>query len=123
MVALGVGIGVDYGIYIYSRLQNILAEGKSLPEAYHRTLTVIGNAVLFIGITLAIGVATWIFSPLEFQADRGILLPFMFLVTCWEPSCCCRRWPTSCCCGHARSASAVVVHRAHGHRAPLSSGG
>lgn len=80
VVALGVGIGVDYGIYIYSRLQSILAEGKSLPEAYHKTLTVTGNAVLFTGITLAIGVFTWIFSPLKFQADMGILLTFMFLV-------------------------------------------
>ena len=80
VVALGVGIGVDYGIYIYSRLQSILKEGKSLPDAYRETLTVTGNGVLFTGITLAIGVATWIFSPLKFQADMGILLTFMFLV-------------------------------------------
>ncbi len=80
VVALGVGIGVDYGIYIYSRLRTVLAEGKSLPEAYHQTLTVTGNGVLFTGVTLAVGVATWIFSPLKFQADMGILLTFMFLV-------------------------------------------
>ncbi|MCP4205112.1 MAG: RND family transporter [bacterium] len=80
VVALGVGIGVDYGIYIYSRLQTIRAEGKSLSEAYHQTLHVAGNGVLFTGITLAVGVATWIFSPLKFQADMGILLTFMFLV-------------------------------------------
>jgi predicted RND superfamily exporter protein len=80
VVALGVGIGVDYGIYIYSRLQGILEEGKPLPEAFHQTLTVTGNGVLFTGVTLAIGVATWIFSPLKFQADMGILLTFMFLV-------------------------------------------
>ena len=80
VVALGVGIGVDYGIYIYSRLQGILKEGKSLPEAYRETLTVTGNGVLFTGVTLAVGVATWIFSPLKFQADMGILLTFMFLV-------------------------------------------
>ncbi|HEX9670437.1 MAG TPA: MMPL family transporter, partial [Thermoanaerobaculia bacterium] len=64
----------------YSRLQGILAAGKSLPEAYHQTLTVTGNGVLFTGITLAVGVFTWIFSPLKFQADMGILLTFMFLV-------------------------------------------
>ena len=80
VVALGVGIGVDYGIYIYSRLKGILAQGKSLPEAYEETLTVTGNGVLFTGITLAVGVGTWIFSPLKFQADMGILLTFMFLV-------------------------------------------
>ncbi|MCP4655589.1 MAG: MMPL family transporter, partial [bacterium] len=80
VVALGVGIGVDYGIYIYSRLRSILAEGTPLQEAYRQTLTITGNGVVFTGVTLAIGVATWIFSPLKFQADMGFLLTFMFLV-------------------------------------------
>ena len=80
VVALGVGIGVDYGIYIYGRLREFRAQSNGLPEAYHKTLSVTGNGVLFTGITLAVGVATWIFSPLKFQADMGILLTFMFLV-------------------------------------------
>jgi len=80
VVALGVGIGVDYGIYIYSRLQDILKQGLPLTEAYRKTLSITGNGVMFTGITLAVGVATWIFSPLKFQADMGILLTFMFLV-------------------------------------------
>ena len=80
VVALGVGIGVDYGIYIFSRFKSVYGEGKSLPEAYRETLTVTGNGVVFTGITLAVGVCTWIFSPLKFQADMGILLTFMFLV-------------------------------------------
>jgi len=80
VVALGVGIGVDYGIYIFSRLQSVLARGLPLCEAYRETLRITGNGVLFTGITLATGVATWIFSPLKFQADMGLLLVFMFLV-------------------------------------------
>ncbi len=80
VVALGVGIGVDYGIYIYSRFRSYLAEGLPTQEAYRKTLNVTGNGVVFTGITLAAGVATWIFSPLKFQADMGILLTFMFLV-------------------------------------------
>lgn len=80
VVALGVGIGVDYGIYIFSRFQGLLKEGYGLQQAYHRTLTISGSGVLFTGISLAIGVATWMFSPLKFQADMGILLTFMFLV-------------------------------------------
>jgi len=80
VVALGVGIGVDYGIYIYSRMQGLLQQGMALRPAYLKTLEIAGNAVLFTGVTLAIGVATWIFSPLKFQADMGILLTFMFLV-------------------------------------------
>jgi predicted RND superfamily exporter protein len=79
VVALGVGIGVDYGIYIYSRFKSLLAQGESIQEAYRRTLKITGNGVVFTGITLATGVATWIFSPLKFQADMGILLTFMFL--------------------------------------------
>ncbi|MGH8494931.1 MAG: efflux RND transporter permease subunit [Gammaproteobacteria bacterium] len=80
VVALGVGIGVDYGIYIYSRFQAVLKGAGSIHEAYWRTLRITGFGVLFTGVTLAIGVATWIFSPLKFQADMGILLTFMFLV-------------------------------------------
>ena len=80
VVALGVGVGVDYGIYIYSRLDSLMKEGKPLKEAYMLTLRITGAGVIFTGITLAIGVVTWIFSPLKFQADMGILLTFMFLV-------------------------------------------
>jgi uncharacterized protein len=80
VVALGVGIGVDYGIYIFSRFQFFLRQGMSIQHAYTMTLRVTGNAVVFTGITLAIGVFTWVFSPLQFQADMGILLTFMFLV-------------------------------------------
>lgn len=79
VIALGVGVGVDYGIYIYSRLQSYLAMGLSLQEAYRHTLMTTGKAVAFTGVTLAIGVGTWIMSPIKFQADMGILLTFMFL--------------------------------------------
>ena len=80
VVALGVGIGVDYGIYIYSRLKSFLDQGMPIEEAYYHTLTVTGAGVVFTGITLATGVATWIFAPIKFQADMGILLTFMFLL-------------------------------------------
>ena len=57
----------------------MIIAGKSLQEAFLETLKSTGKAVSFTGITLAIGVATWIFSPIKFQADMGILLTFMFL--------------------------------------------
>ena len=79
VIALGVGIGVDYGIYIYNRLEVMIISGKSLQEAFFETLKSTGKAVSFTGITLAIGVGTWILSPIKFQADMGILLTFMFL--------------------------------------------
>ncbi len=80
VVALGVGIGVDYGIYIYSRLQSLLKEGCPLEVAYYRTLRLTGRAVLFTAVTLAVGVGTWLLSPLKFQADMGLLLAFFFLL-------------------------------------------
>jgi hypothetical protein len=80
VVALGVGIGVDYGIYIFSRLQSLMKDGVALFDAYKETLRLTGKAVLFTALTLGIGVGTWIFSDLQFQADMGILLAFMFIL-------------------------------------------
>ncbi|RXE84976.1 MMPL family transporter [Pseudoalteromonas sp. A757] len=80
VIALGVGIGVDYGIYILSSMMGQLKQGMPLSAAYRNALAERGSAVLFTGITLAIGVSTWIFSALKFQVDMGILLTFMFLV-------------------------------------------
>jgi uncharacterized protein len=79
VIALGVGIGVDYGIYIYSRLESYLRQGLTLQEAYYQTLKSTGKAVIFTGICLAIGVFTWVFSAIKFQADMGLMLTFMFL--------------------------------------------
>ncbi|MBL1142900.1 MAG: RND family transporter [Proteobacteria bacterium] len=80
VVALGVGIGVDYGIYFYSRFNECLKKGMSIKNAYIYSLSTTGFSIIFTGITLAVGVITWIFSPLKFQADMGILLTFMFLL-------------------------------------------
>jgi predicted RND superfamily exporter protein len=79
VIALGVGVGVDYGIYIYSKLTYFLRHGNGLREAYYKTLTTTGEAVSLTGVMLAVGVATWIWSPIKFQADMGLLLTFMFL--------------------------------------------
>jgi len=80
VIALGVGIGVDYGIYILSTMNAELNKGHNVKEAYHTALTERGSAVIITGITLAIGVSTWLFSDLKFQVDMGIVLTFMFLV-------------------------------------------
>ncbi|MDO6565880.1 MMPL family transporter [Alteromonas sp. 1_MG-2023] len=80
VIALGVGIGVDYGIYILSTKSLMLKQGATVQEAYLAALKERGSAVLFTGITLAIGVSTWVFSTLKFQMDMGILLTFMFVV-------------------------------------------
>jgi len=80
VVALGVGIGVDYGIYLFARLQKALRDGEYFEDAMFTAFKETGSSILFTGFTLAIGVSTWIFSDLKFQADMGLLLTFMFLV-------------------------------------------
>ena len=80
VIALGVGIGVDYGIYILSTMSDKLREGHTVEQAYFEALYERGSAVLITGVTLAIGVSTWFFSDLKFQVDMGVLLTFMFLV-------------------------------------------
>jgi hypothetical protein len=80
VMVLAVGLGVDYAFYIYNRLQVHLSEGLDITTAYKQALLETGNAVIFTAITLAIGVATWSFSALKFQADMGLLLTFMFVI-------------------------------------------
>lgn len=79
VIALGVGIGVDYALYIMTVMLRYLREGASLSEAYYRALVFTGKIVVLTGATLGIAVATWYFSPIKFQADMGILLAFMFV--------------------------------------------
>ncbi len=80
VLVLAVGIGVDYAFYIYNRLQFRLEAGMPIAEAFPLVMQETGMAVVFTGLTLAIGVASWAFSALKFQADMGLLLSFMFLV-------------------------------------------
>jgi hypothetical protein len=79
VIALGVGVGVDYALYVVSVILDRLRCGMSLSESYQATLRFTGKIVVLIGITLSISVGIWAFSPIKFQADMGILLAFMFL--------------------------------------------
>ena len=56
VIALGVGVGVDYGIYIYSKMTSFLRSGMSVQEAYYNTLTTTGEAVSLTATMLAVGV-------------------------------------------------------------------
>ena len=80
VMALGVGVGVDYGIYLYERIEHEMAEGQDLREAFYRAMCQRGTAAVFTAVTMSLGVCTWVFAPLKFQADMGVLLAFMFMV-------------------------------------------
>jgi predicted RND superfamily exporter protein len=79
VVALGVGIGVDYALYILSIQLAEQRAGASLKDAYLHALKFTGKVVALVGITLAAGVVTWAYSPIKFQSDMGVLLAFMFV--------------------------------------------
>ena len=79
VIALGVGIGVDYALYLLSIQLAQQRAGVPLAQAYRHAVQFTGKVVALVGITLAAGVVTWAFSPIKFQGDMGILLTFMFL--------------------------------------------
>ncbi|TCI11384.1 RND family transporter [Dyella soli] len=79
VIALGVGIGVDYALYLLSIQLAQQRAGVPLAQAYRRAVQFTGKVVALVGVTLAAGVVTWAFSPIKFQGDMGILLTFMFL--------------------------------------------
>ncbi|OJS98054.1 RND transporter [Marinobacter nauticus] len=79
VIALGVGIGVDYALYILTVMMGKLRDGENIHDAYYHTLVSVGKVVMLAGITLSIAVGTWYFSPIKFQADMGVLLAFMFI--------------------------------------------
>ncbi|AYH43537.1 RND transporter [Azoarcus sp. DN11] len=79
VIALGVGIGVDYALYLLSVQLTQQRMGVPLDAAFRRAVTFTGKVVALIGFTLAAGVITWVSSPIKFQADMGMLLAFMFL--------------------------------------------
>ncbi|MGH8562138.1 MAG: MMPL family transporter, partial [Nevskiales bacterium] len=79
VAAFAAGIGVDYGIYIYSVLEECVNNGMPLRKAYEQTLHQTGKAVLFTALALGASVSTWLLSGLQFQVDMGILLTIMFI--------------------------------------------
>lgn len=79
VIALGVGIGIDYALYVMSIMLTRMRAGDTLSDAYYQALVFTGKVVLLTGVTLAVGVFTWVLSPIKFQADMGLLLAFMFL--------------------------------------------
>ena len=81
VIAIAVGVGVDYGIYLFERVKHEMEDASmTLQEAFKKALVQRGTASTFTAVTMTISVATWTFSTLKFQADMGILLSFMFMV-------------------------------------------
>jgi hypothetical protein len=80
VLALGVGVGVDYGIYLFARAFVHMRNGADVETAFRNSYREVGTAVVFTAVTMSFGVALWYFSDLKFQSDMGVLLAYMFFV-------------------------------------------
>lgn len=74
VVSLGVGLGVDYGLYVVSRIIEEYRLKPDMAHAIRRAIATAGKAVLFTATTMVAGIVFWAWSFLKFQADMGILL-------------------------------------------------
>jgi predicted RND superfamily exporter protein len=80
VVSLGIGMGVDYGLYIVSRIIEVYQVEKDLGRAVRGGITTAGRAVFFTATMMTAGVIFWWFSPLRFQAEMGLLLGILMMV-------------------------------------------
>ena len=71
---------MDYALYVLSVMLARLRAGATLSKAFEDTLQFTGRVVMLRGLTLALAVGTWAFSPIRFQADMGLLLAFIFVL-------------------------------------------
>lgn len=79
--SVGVGIGVDYAIYIVDRIRQEVTETRGdIDEAVRRTVKTTGMAVTFTASTIVGGIATWMFSNLRFQAEMAQLLVILMVI-------------------------------------------
>jgi hypothetical protein len=82
--AAGIGMGVDYGIYLVARLaeEQQRDPSLSLESALNRTIQTYGKSIIYIAGTLVLGLLVWVISPLKFQAQMGIMLALILFLNC-----------------------------------------
>jgi len=78
--SVGVGIGVDYAIYIVDRIRQEVVDTEDLDEAVRRTVRTTGMAVTFTATTITGGIFLWVFSDLRFQAAMAYLLVMLMIL-------------------------------------------
>ena len=80
VVSLGVGLGVDYGLYKVSRIRELIAAGATWEEGIIDGVSSTGQAVFYQAVMMSSSVFFWVFSPLRFQAEMGFLLGILMMV-------------------------------------------
>ena len=79
IAAAGAGVGVDYGIYHFSRMIDAVDEGRDLDSAIDYATATTGKAIIFTATTMLAGTLFWWFSNLKFQAEMGLLLALLMV--------------------------------------------
>jgi hypothetical protein len=79
IAAVGAGVGVDYGIYHFSRMIDLADEGHDLDAAVDGATATTGKAIIFTASTMVVGAMFWWFSDLKFQAEMGFLLGLLMV--------------------------------------------
>jgi predicted RND superfamily exporter protein len=77
VAAVGIGIGIDYGYYVLSRIIEEYPKDRSFDNAIIRSFNTTGKTVLFTGLSLTASVIYWCFFPMKFQAQMALLLVFL----------------------------------------------
>jgi len=77
IAAAGAGVGVDYGIYHFSRMIDTYDEIGKLDEAVDYATATTGKAIIFTASTMIAGTVFFWFSDLKFQAEMGFLLALL----------------------------------------------
>ena len=82
--AAGIGMGVDYGIYLIARMEEEKKRDPcaSLNTVMTRTIQTYGKSIIYIAGTLVMGLLVWVLSPLKFQAQMGLMLAVILFLNC-----------------------------------------
>lgn len=80
VAAIGIGIGIDYGYYVLSRITEEYPRFADVDLAIEEALMTTGRAILFTGTTLTASVIFWLFFPMRFQAEMALLLTLILFL-------------------------------------------
>ncbi|MER7332472.1 MULTISPECIES: MMPL family transporter [unclassified Micromonospora] len=69
---IGLGMAVDYALFVVSRFREELAAGHDTPAAIRRTMTTAGRTVLVSGLTVALAMASLLIFPQAFLRSMGL---------------------------------------------------
>ncbi|MBP8266231.1 MAG: MMPL family transporter, partial [Zoogloea sp.] len=81
VVALGIGLGVDYSFYIVDGIREELHHHKDVGRAIVKSIATSGKGVLITALTLVTSVVLWSFSSLRLQADMGVLIAIWLFIS------------------------------------------